>query len=245
MVNVKMLEKSIAVIGPKQVGKTFVCENLILEKNMPNFVLSSDLLTNLIVFDMAGRWHDLVETTELKEVGELYKKTFDFKELAPIVQRLSNCNNVKSLTPKAKKVAMSFWKARLLEDAGGMLKTPIILDAGADVGAVYNLSNEEALNVSQELYLPYDMVESRLSNFVKKFGMVVYLKPGKTYASLDGRARDFENSLYLESGKSYEPFASYIVDCDTIYATEKPKEITVKKATKDIASKFIPQTFGE
>ncbi len=245
MVNVKMLEKSIAIIGPKQVGKTFVCENLAKEKGMPNFVLSSDLLTNLIVFDMAGRWHDLVETTELKEVGELYKKTFDFKELAPIVQRISNCNYAKSLTPKAKKVAMSYWKSRLLEDAAEMLKSPFVLDAGADVCAVYDLTDEEALNVSQELYLPYDMVESRLSSFVKKFGMVVYLKPGKTYASLDGRARDFENSLYLESGKSYQPYATYTIDCDTLYATEKPKEITVKKATKDITSTFIPQTFGE
>ena len=123
---------------------------------------------------------------------------------------------------------MSFWKARLLEDAAETLKTPFILDAGADVGAVYNLTGAEAINVSQELYLPYDMVESRLSNFINKFGMVVYLKPGKTYESLDGRSRDFENSLYLESGKSYEPFASYIVDCDTIYATEKPKEIQDK-----------------
>ena len=245
MINEKILEKSIAVIGPKQVGKTFVCEHLTQEKGMPNFILSSDLLTNLIVFDIAGRWHDLVETTELKEVGELYKKTFNFRELAPIVQRLSNCNNVKSLTPKAKKVAMSYWKSRLLEDATEMLKTPFILDAGADVGAVYNLSSEEALNVSQELYLPYDLVETRLSKFLNKFGMVVYLKPGKTYASLDGRARDFENSLYLESGKSYEPFATYTIDCDTLYATDKPKEITVKKATKDIASTFIPQTFGE
>lgn len=245
MINEKILEKSIAVIGPKQVGKTFVCEHLAQEKGMPNFILSSDLLTNLIVFDIAGRWHDLVETTELKEVGELYKKTFNFRELAPIVQRLSNCNNVKSLTPKAKKVAMSYWKSRLLEDATEMLKTPFILDAGADVGAVYNLSSEEALNVSQELYLPYDLVETRLSKFLNKFGMIAYLKPGKTYASLDGRARDFENSLYLESGKSYEPFATYTIDCDTLYATDKPKEITLKKATKDIASTFIPQTFGE
>ena len=245
MVNEKILEKSIAVIGPKQVGKTFFCENLAMEKNMPHFVLSSDLLTNLIVFDMAGRWHDLVETTELKDIGEFYKRTFDFKELSPIVQKISNCNYAKSLTPKAKKVAMSFWKARLLEDAAETLKTPFILDAGADVGAVYNLTGAEALSVSQELYLPYDMVESRLSNFINKFGMVVYLKPGKTYESLDGRARDFENSLYLESGKSYEPFASYIVDCDTIYATEKPKEITVKKATNDISNRFVCQTFGE
>ena len=245
MVNEKLLEKSIAIIGPKQVGKTFVCENLANEKNIPDFVLSTDLLTNLIVFDMAGRWHDLVETTELKELGALYKKTFDFKELAPIVQKISNCNYAKSLTPKAKKVAMSFWKARLLEDATDMLKTPFILDAGADVGAVYNLSSEEALSVSQELYLPYDMVESRLSRYLSKFGMITYLKPGKTYEALDGRARDFENSLYLESGKSYQCFATYTVDCDELYASNKPKEITVKKATGDIASKFSAQTFGK
>ena len=66
MVNEKVLNKSIAVVGPKQVGKTFVCENLAKEKGMPEFVLSSDLLTNLIVFNMAGKWHDLVETTDLK-----------------------------------------------------------------------------------------------------------------------------------------------------------------------------------
>ena len=75
--------------------------------------------------------------------------------------------------------------------------------------------------------------------------MITYLKPGKTYETLDGRAKDFENSLYLESGKSYQPYATYTIDCDTLYATEKPKEITVKKATHDIANLFTAQTFGE
>ncbi|MBR7172667.1 MAG: hypothetical protein IKD36_02620 [Clostridia bacterium] len=245
MINEKILTKSIAVIGPKQVGKTFVCENLAQEKNMPNFVLSSDLLTNLIVFNMAGKWHDLVETTELKEVGELYKKTFNFKELEPIVQSLANCNNVAYLSPKAKKVAMSYWKARLLEDATDMLKEPYILDAGADIGAIYNLSSDDQLFVSQAFYLPYDLIESRLPRFLNQFGMITYLKPGKTYESLEGRAKDDENALYLESGKSYQPFASYTIDCDELYATEKPKEITVKKETQDIANKFNQQTFGE
>ncbi len=235
------LNYSIAVIGPKQVGKTFFCENLQAERGTPEFILSSDLLVNLIVFDMAGRWHDVVETTELKEIGELYKKTFDFKELAPLVQKIANCNNVPTLTSKAKKVAMSYWKARLLEDATEMLKAPYILDAGADIGAVYDLSSAEQLSVAQALYLPYDLVEARLSKFLNNFKMRVYLKPGKTYETLDGRAKDAENALYLESGKSYQGFANYTVDCDTLYATEKPKEVTVKKATSEIEEKFLQQ----
>lgn len=245
MVNNKILQNSIAVIGPKQVGKTFLCEHLSNEKSMPEFVLSSDLLTNLIVYDLSGNWHDFVETTELKEIGNQYKKLFDFKRLAPIVQSMANCNTVSYLSPKAKKVAMSYWKARLLEDATGMLKEPYILDAGADVGAVYDLSADEKLSVSQNFYLPYDIVESRITNFLKQFGSIVYMKPGKTYESLDGRSKDAENAFYLESGKSYQDFATYTVDCDELYASSKPKEETVKTVVKNIASNFTPSSFGE
>lgn len=245
MVNEKILEQSIAVIGPKQVGKTFLCENLFKENAMPNFVLSTDLITNLIVFDMAGRWHDLVETTELKEIGELYKKTFNFRELAPLVQKLANCNTIQTLTPKSKKVAMSYWKARLLEDATEMLNEPFILDAGADIGAVYDISSDEKDNISKAIYLPYDLIESRLSNFLSRFRMTIYLKPGKTYELLDGRAKDIENSLYLESGKSYISQATHTIDCDEIYASNKPKEIAMKKVSNDIANKFETQTFAK
>lgn len=245
MINGKVLQKSIAVIGPKQVGKTFVCEKLAKEKGMPEFVLSSDLLTNLIVFKMSGKWHEIVENTQLKEVGELYKKTFNFKELEPIVQSLANCQNVPYFSQKAKKMAMGYWKTRLLEDATDMLNIPYILDAGADVGAIYDLSSDDELFVSQAFYLPYDLIESRMSNFLKQFGGIVYLKPGKSYETLEGRAQDAENTLYLASGKSYSPYATYTIDCDDLYNSSKPKEETVQKAVSDIADKFIPQTFGE
>jgi hypothetical protein len=245
MLNEKILEKSIAVIGPKQVGKTFLCQNLKNEKNVPDFILSSDLLTNLIIFDIAGRWHDLVETTNLKEIGELYKKTFNFKELAPLVQKMADCNNIQNLTPSAKKVAMSYWKARLLEDASDMINKPYILDAGADIGAVYNLSQQEKLALSKQFYLPFDIIESHLPDMLNKFGMIVYLKPEKSYVSIEGRAKDAENALYLQSGKSYQSHATYTINCDDLYAIGKPKEITIKKASNDIANKFTEQTFSK
>lgn len=240
-----LLNNSIALIGPKQVGKTFVAEKLAEEKNTPNFVLSSDLLTNLVVFDMAGKWHDLVETTELAEVGKLYKSTFNFHELRPIVETLAKCQQAKNLSQKAKKVAMSYWKARLLEDATDIMKTPYILDAGADIGAVIELSNYEENLLAEFFYMPYDFIETRMPSFLKKFGSRIYLEPGETYKSLDGRCNDIENKIFLESGKSYKPYATTIINCDTLYNTNKPKEETVKKFTSTFSANLTPSTFGE
>ncbi len=240
-----ILNESIAIIGPKQVGKTFVADFLAAEKNTPNFVLSSDLLTNLVVFDMAGKWHDLVETTELAEVGKLYKSTFKFRELYPLVESLAKCQQSKNLSPKAKQVAMGYWKARLLEDATDMMKTPYILDAGADIGAIINLSNIEENKIAEFFFMPFDFIENRMPSFLKKFGSRIYLEPGETYKTLDGRCNDIENKIFLENGKSYKPYATTIVNCDTLYNTNKPKKETVKNFTSTFSANLTPSTFGE
>lgn len=241
----KILENSIAVIGPKQVGKTFVCAELAKDKSTPDFVLSSDLLTSLLIYDINGMWNSVVIGSELEEVGTLYKKTFNFTELKPLVESIAKCYQNERFSPKEKRVAMSYWKARLLEDATEMLDKPFILDAGADVGAVFELSNNEELNVAQAFYMPYDFIEDRLSSYLKDFATVVYLKPGKTYAAIEGRAKDAENTLYLESGKSYEQFSTVAIDCDTLYTSSKPKEETVKTAIAQITANYHPSTFGE
>lgn len=245
MNNESVFNNSIAVIGPKQVGKTFVCEQLANENDLPNFVLSSDLLTNLIVFDISGKWNEFVESTELREIGSAYKQMFNFEKLAPFVQSIASCSNLKDLSPKARKVAMSYWKARLLEEATNKIKSPFILDAGADIGAVYNLSDEEKNSFYKEFFMPYNIIESRLSNFLKQFNTVAYLKPGQTYKTLQGRCKDFENSLYLESGKSYQNYATLTFDCDKIYNSSKPREETIKQVINDISNALNSQELGK
>lgn len=241
----KILEKSIALIGPKQVGKSFFAENLIEDKNTPDFVLSSDLLTNLIIYDLSGHWHSVVEGSELAEIGKLYKSIFNFRELSPLVESLAKCQQSKNLTPKAKKVAMSYWKARLLEEATEALNRPYILDAGADIGAVIELSNDEELMVSQAFYMPFDFIEKRMASFLKDFGQRIYLKPEDNYKNLQGRAQDAENAIYLESGKSYKPFATITVNCEDIYRTEKPKEVAVKSVIANISASLSQGGMGE
>lgn len=240
-----ILKNSIAIIGPKQVGKTFVAEELKKQENTPNFVLSSDLLTNLIVYELSGRWRDIVVGSEIEQIASVYKSKFKFSELSPLVENMAKCHQHPRLNEKSKKVAISYWKARLLEDATDMLKEPYILDAGADVGAVINLSSDEALEVSQCFYLPYDFIKDRMSSFLNSFGVVSYMKPGKEYHLLDGRAQDAENAIYLESGMSYTPYANHTIDCKKLYETQKPKEETIKPVLKEINSLFAPQTFGE
>lgn len=239
------LKNSLAIIGPKQVGKTFVGENLAQEPNLPNFVLSSDLLTNLIVYDISGRWRDIVVGSEIEEIAEVYKSKFKFSELAPLVQNMAKCHQNPSFNDRNKKVAISYWKARLLEDATDMLNEPYILDAGADIGAILNLSSDEQLAVSQAFYMPYDFIEGRMPSFLKGFGTIVYLKPGQNYSSLEGRAQDAENKIYMESGKSYEPYATIVLDCDKLYNTDKPKEETIKKHANKINELLKPKSFGE
>ncbi len=239
------LENSIVLLGPKQVGKSFFAKHLIEESNTPNIVLSSDLLTNLLIFDISGNWYNLVETSELKEVGAQYKSMFNFKELEPIVESLAKCQQTDKLSNKAKKVAMSYWKSRLLEDATRMLKEPYILDAGADVGAVINLSDADKKAISDFFFMPYSVIEHRMPDFLKQFGSAIYLRPEPTYKNLQGRAQDDENAIYLESGKSYLPYATHIAECDQIYHTGKPKEVAVKEVIRSLKLGQTPSSLGE
>lgn len=240
-----ILKNSIAIIGPKQIGKTFVAEELKKQENTPNFVLSSDLLTNLIVYELSGRWRDIVVGSEIEQIASEYKSKFKFSELSPLVENMAKCHQHPNLNEKSKKVAISYWKARLLEDATDMLKEPYILDAGADVGAVINLSSDEALEVSQCFYLPYDFIKDRMSSFLTSFGVVSYMKPGEKYSLLEGRAQDAENAVYLESGISYSPYANHTIDCKKLYETKQPKEQAIKPILKDLNERLKPQTFGE
>ena len=239
------LENSIVLLGPKQVGKSFFSRYLMEEPNTPNMVISSDLLTNLLVFNMSGNWSSLVESSELKELGKTYKTLFNFKELEPIIESLARCQQTDRLSDKARKVAMSYWKARLLEDATRMIKEPYILDAGADIGAVINLSDAEKKNLSNFFFMPYEVVEHRMSDFLKQFGAAIYMQPEQSYKTLQGRAQDDENAIYLESGKSYLPYATHIAECEKIYHTGKPKEVAVKEVIKSLNLGQTPSTFGE
>lgn len=240
-----ILEKSIVLLGPKQVGKSFFSEHLIEEPNTPDFVFSSDLLTNLLIFDMSGHWHEVVETSELKEIGDYYKSVFKFNELKPIVESLAKCQQSTKLNDKSKKVAMSYWKARLLEDATRMIKKPYILDAGADIGAIIEISNEDKKAISNFFFMPYDVIESRMPDFLKQFGTAIYLRPEPSYKTLQGRARDDENAIYLASGKSYLPYATHIAECDEIYHTGKPKEVAVKEVIRSLNLGQTPSSLGE
>ena len=241
----KILQNSIALLGPKQVGKSFFSEHLIEEPNTPDFVFSSDLLTNLLIFDISGNWHDVVETSELKEIGDNYKSVFKFSELRPIVESLATCQQSTQLDNKSRKVAMGYWKARLLEDATQMINKPYILDAGADIGAIINLSDEQKKAVSNFLFMPFEFIEDRMPNFLKQFGSAIYLRPEPSYKTLQGRARDDENAIYLESGKSYLPYATHIAECNDIYHTGKPKEIAVKSVIKSLRLGQTQSSLGE
>ena len=93
--------------------------------------------------------------------------------------------------------------------------------------------------------MPFFVIEDRMKSFLNQFGTRIYLKPEPSYKSLEGRAQDAENAIYLESGKSYEPYASHIVDCNNLYHTGKPKEKAVKSVIKSLNLSQIPPVFGE
>ena len=93
--------------------------------------------------------------------------------------------------------------------------------------------------------MPYDVIANRMPSFLKQFGAAIYMRPEPSYKKLVGRAQDDENAIYLESGKSYLPYATHIAECDQIYHTGKPKEVAVKEVIKSLKLGQTPSTFGE
>ncbi len=229
----KILNNSIILLGPKQVGKTTLAEVLATNKNLPDLVISSDLLTSLIVFDISENWNTLVVGSEIEEIANQYKSLFKFKELAPLVEQIAKIHT-SNFSQKSKKVCISYWKARLLEDAIEQLQQPFILDAGADIGAVFNLSNSEENQIAQAFYIPFDFIKNRIKSLIREFKTRIYLKPGNNYSEVIGRAQDEENSLFMENQKSYTSFANHEISCDDLYNNGKDRSENFSKVSEEI-----------
>lgn len=232
-------QNSIVLIGPKAVGKSLIASKL-SSGNIAN-VISSDLLTNLIAISLSGGY----ETTlsgPLKEEYEYYSKIFNFKELSPYVLNLAKLKQDESLSEKPKKLAMQYWKIRLLEEAITKLKGPVILDLGADVGAVYSLSEEEKKELEKNLFLYEDFISSRQLDFLKQFKNIYFIKPSKEYfSSTNDRITNSDNVIYLQNPKSYTSFASKEISTDGLFSKEKYRlpERDIERLTLDERKQMI------
>ena len=126
-------EKSIVLLGPKAVGKSFVADKLSEVTGLD--VISSDLITNSIALKLSSIPCD--------ELPKTIQKLVDNKELYPYVLNMAKIKQDESLSPSTMRMGILFWKIRLLEEVTNIIDNPAIFDFGADIGAVYELSSKE------------------------------------------------------------------------------------------------------
>ena len=237
--NKSNLKNTIVLIGPKAVGKTFISTKLSEQTGMS--VISSDLLTSLLVLDSSSLTASDFPN-ELKQDNERYRKIFNFKELSHFVIEIAKIYQNENLSEKAKKLTMQYWKTRLLEEAISQLDKPVILDLGADIGAVYDLNQQEKKDAEYQMFFSESVISSRQSNFLKQFENVFYLKPSKDYfLSKNERILNEDNQTYLENPNSYSSFATQEISTDKLFSKEKYKltEIELEKLQKNERAKLV------
>ncbi len=200
-------KKSIILLGPKAVGKSSITEQ-IKQKDKSRLIVSADLLINLIAHRLTGGITANVDKNYAQNL-QTYKKLFKFDDLESYVYDMAKIMQNPNLSPNAKYVGLQFWKSRMIESALYGINQPIFLDASADFGACFNLSDQDKTQIKSMFFMSSDIVLSRHSDFLKQFGTVAYLKPGPTYKnSTQERAHDESNQLYISNPESYEKFAN-------------------------------------
>lgn len=235
-------QKSIVILGPKAVGKTLISTNLSKETGLP--VLSSDLLTNFIAAKLSGLPTEKIEFP--------LESKINLKELQPLIYRMAKIKQDNSLSEKAQRVGLQYWKIRLLEEALSQIDFPVILDLGADIGVIYNLSQQEKKEIENEFFLSHEFISSRQEDFLKRFDFICFIKPGKDYLSgRTDRAADRENELYRENKNSYSKFATHEISSENLLKTsgapsvqkngseKNSGQVTVNNSTLDNLTKEI------
>ena len=213
----KNFNKSTILIGPKAVGKSKLT-SFVKESGNGEYVLSADLLINMVAHKLSGTLHLLENDKEFSEVVKLYKKNFNLNDLSPQVYEMAKIIQIPHISDASKQVILQFWKTRFVENALYGIKQPIFLDACADFGACFDLNDDEKAEVKSFLYMDSETILNRHKMFMKNFGTVVYLKPGPTYhENNEERSHDVANQLFISHPESYEKFANITLSAKDLF----------------------------
>ena len=207
-------KNSTILIGPKAVGKSFLASAK--EKNNESeYVLSADLLINMVAHKLAGTFHILEADEKFAETVKKYKQDFELNNLAPQVYEMAKIVQMPNISETSRHAILQFWKARFIENALKNLHQPVFIDASADFGAVFSLNEREQSEVNSFLGMHQKTLADKHKEFLKRFGTVVYLKPGLTYSeSTEKRSHDTANQIFISNPESYSTFATLTLSAD-------------------------------
>ena len=230
----ELLDKSIILIGPKAAGKSTVTSKF--EESHPDYLcFSTDLLINMMIFRIAGREKDLVTDQNYAKNLEKYTSLFKFAELDDMLLELGKHANNENLNPKVKQALVQFWKVRIIEDAIYNLKSkqPIFVDASADIGAVFDLSQAEEDELYKQISMPPSMVLGRKEKLLNQFGNIAYLEPGSTYhLNKQERASDSANTVFLSNPDSYKKYATTTLSAEDLFLKNGHSETAILNEDK-------------
>ncbi len=232
--NKDLLNNSIILIAPKATGKSTLAKKF--EEQNPDYLcFSTDLLINMLIYRLAGREKDLSLDQDYFNTLEKYAKIFDFDELDDIILEIGKHANNEKLSSKVKHSLVQFWKVRLVEMAidGLYTKRPIFVDASADFGAEFDLSDAEQQELYNTISMQPDMVLDRCANFIKSFGHVVYLEPSSTYhKNRQERAHDTSNEVFLSNPESYKKHATTTLSTEDLFLKNGNSETAILNESK-------------
>ena len=246
------LDKSIILIGPKATGKSTITSKF--EEAHPDYLcFSSDLLINMMIFRIAKKEQDLISDPAYAKNLEKYTSYFKFAELDDMLLELGKYANDEELSPKVRQALVQFWKVRIIEDAIYDLKAkqPIFVDASADVGAAFDLTEAEEKELYKQISMYPSMVLGRNQKLLDQFGHIVYLEPGSTYhLNKQERASDSANTLFVSNPESYKKYATTTLSAEDLFLKNGHSETAIlneEKLTqilKDLNSLTNQKTFS-
>ena len=141
------------------------------------------------------------------EIIEKYADLLKSKQIYYQTIKLLETN--KPLSLKQMLFILQYQKILILTNIIKKIDQPIILDFGADLGAIISLNDKEKDKLSQIYQKPFHELMSAQKQMFENCGIIAYLSPGKDYIEKsDARISDDHNKIYRESEDSYSQYAN-------------------------------------
>lgn len=141
------------------------------------------------------------------ELNEL----FNFKDFIDIIENYQEVSNVQAMTHMfCNDTFMIFDQTiylKILERCLKKYKKPLIIDAGANIGPVYNMDNQDLTYIQYKF--PDIDIKTYQRKIMEEIPFKVFIEPCDGYENLKcPDIRDAANRMYLKHSDSYRRFAN-------------------------------------